>query len=192
MIVKGNVKAKDGTILPQSTIIVTSGDKNYPKEVDGKTIGTKTDFDGNFTLEIPDSVYTDGITDKLSVRPSDATYKSRSKLLMKNQSTYNFKLDYSKDKQEYEEVEILSRKTNRTLCENAGGVWVDSKGNKTTRNMSGKCWSKNRYDCVQSGGKWDGKKKKCRKGLSTLQMILIGLGVISVVGLGLYLKNKNK
>lgn len=182
MLISGIVKGKDGVILPYSSVIVTNRE-GKPQSFNNKVIGTKTRDDGTFSLDVPDSMLSDNVSDYLTARPSDNTYKVGKKLLLKSQKTYNFKLAWEKAILEQQEAIVVAQ-SNRTQCLNAGGVWVDSNGKPTNSNTNGKCWSKRKYDCVNSGGKWDG--KKCNKGLSTFHKVLIGLGVLVVAVVVIY------
>lgn len=184
MIVRGNVKGKDGTILEFADVYVT--DKSGRPKGDS-VIRAKTDNGGNFNLDIPDSLLKDGEADYLTARPSDPTYKKGIKLLMKNQSNYNFKLGWVTGVLEQEEVEVL-KYSNKSKCESVGGVWLSESGGLS----KGRCLDKRLYECKKSGGKWDSKKKKCRKPLSNLQKALIVISVLGLVVGGIYAYKQQK
>ena len=88
--------------------------------VGGGSVGSKTDFDGNYILKIPDNFKYDSIL----IRPSDYTYKEK-KVKNSGQKLINAELDYAKAVQELNTVTVTA-KSNATLCKEKGGTYLES------------------------------------------------------------------
>ena len=108
----------NGIVKDRGTKETIVGAKVFLSDAQGNVknnLGSITDIDGKFSLEIPSGEISDGY-----LTASFISYTPKTSKLTTNQSIYNFEIT---DKvQSYDEVEIIAESP-KTRCEKQGGVY---------------------------------------------------------------------